>query len=168
LLRLEEEGFIEIFPSRGYRIRSATRKDVLNLYQLRGAIEGFCSASLAHDSGPKADETLLLLSENLEKQKLLAESDGDKDAFSDLEYEFHLLIVNHMENEEFDRIAASYNQKMHDVLSRFLKYPDRMMHAYMEHCTLYDIIQNETPSEAFDYATLHLRPSEYINLFDDE
>jgi DNA-binding GntR family transcriptional regulator len=168
LLRLEEEGFIEIFPSKGYRIRSTTRQDVLNLYQLRGAIEGFCSAQLTHDSGLAAEAAVAKLQENLEMQRLLAENDGDKSEFSDLEYEFHLIIINYMKNEEFDRIAASYNQKMHDVLYRFLAFPERMKLAYLEHRELTEIIQNGTPPEAFEYATLHLKASEYINLFDDE
>ena len=47
LQMLSREDLIEILPSRGFRLKHFTEKDVTELYQLRCAIEGYCCYTIA-------------------------------------------------------------------------------------------------------------------------
>jgi DNA-binding FadR family transcriptional regulator len=134
---------------------------------LRGAIEGYCSALLAREvDTPRAIRTMNILSENLGKQFTVCQTSHDAKEFSDLEYDFHLTIVRFSENTEFESIIVANNQKLHAVLQNFLTYPQRMETAYKEHVTLHGLITDNDPTGAYEYATMHILPSEYINLLE--
>ncbi|MDR1496715.1 MAG: GntR family transcriptional regulator [Clostridiales Family XIII bacterium] len=165
LLRLEQEGLIEIFPSRGYQLRKMTKDDASNLYQMRGAIEGYCSALLAKESETsQAELTLSQLRANLDVQMSIYEGTHDPDAFAEADYEFHQHIVRFSGNKEFERIFETNHRKITEYLKRFHYFQERMDITYKEHLSLYEILANGDPLDAFDYATMHIRASEFINV----
>ncbi len=51
LVRLEQDGLLERVP-RGYRVRSGTPEDVLDIYDARTALEGVAAASAAERRSP--------------------------------------------------------------------------------------------------------------------
>ena len=49
LQRLEQDGYVEVMPSRGFRIRRLTNKDIREIVQFRCAIEGYSASQLGKD-----------------------------------------------------------------------------------------------------------------------
>lgn len=41
LQRLSQDGFIDIIPSKGFRIHQITANEIVEIFQIRSAIEGF-------------------------------------------------------------------------------------------------------------------------------
>ena len=46
---LSQDGYITIFPSKGFMIRQLTDKDMLETIEVRCAIEGFCTHAIANE-----------------------------------------------------------------------------------------------------------------------
>ena len=47
VLRLEQERYIDILPSRGFTLHKMSKEDIIETYQMRNAIEIYCSKQLA-------------------------------------------------------------------------------------------------------------------------
>ena len=46
LVRLSQDRYIDIVPSRGFCLHALSCRDIINTYQSRTAVEGFCAFSL--------------------------------------------------------------------------------------------------------------------------
>ena len=98
---LSQDGYITVIPSKGFRIRQLSQKDMKETIQIRCAIEGFCTQCLADEyNTPKGQRTI----EKLGKQKESINLDDDYESFINYDHEFHLLLVNYIENEEINHM----------------------------------------------------------------
>ena len=56
---LSQDGYITVIPSKGFRIRQLSQKDMKETIQIRCAIEGFCTQCLADEyNTPKGQRTI--------------------------------------------------------------------------------------------------------------
>ena len=102
---LSQDGYITVIPSKGFRIRQLSQKDMKETIQIRCAIEGFCTQCLADEyNTPKGQRTIEKLGEILDKQKEAINLDDDYESFINYDHEFHLLLVNYIENEEINHM----------------------------------------------------------------
>ncbi len=71
---LSQDGYITVIPSKGFRIRQLSQKDMKETIQIRCAIEGFCTQCLANEyNTPKVRELSKSLVKSLtSKRKLLS------------------------------------------------------------------------------------------------
>lgn len=167
LLRLEVEGFVEIFPSKGYKIKSNNKKMIHEMYQMRAAIEGFCSFQMSeYSDSEKALKVFAEIEDIIARQKELLYTTKDIYEFADLDVAYHMAIVRFSENSEFERLTKSYISRMREFLENFYHYPERMQIGYQEHVTLINEIKSGEPERAYEYATMHMRASEHVNLRD--
>ena len=44
--RLAQEGYIDIIPSKGFMLHQLTKKDVVETFQIRSALESYCTLQL--------------------------------------------------------------------------------------------------------------------------
>ena len=49
LHRLAQERYIDIIPSKGFRIHQMTRQDIIETFQIRSAIEGYCTLQITKE-----------------------------------------------------------------------------------------------------------------------
>ena len=70
LLSLSQENLVDVLPSRGFQLHEVTRREIIELYQLRCAIEGYCAAFLAscYAADPSRSE-IAMLDKNLKLQE---------------------------------------------------------------------------------------------------
>ena len=47
LVRLSQDRFIDIIPSKGFCLHEMSEEDIWHTYQARTAVEGFCAMQLA-------------------------------------------------------------------------------------------------------------------------
>lgn len=107
LLKLEEQGLIEVLPRKGYRVRRIDVSDVRDMYGLRQILEREC-ISLMIDSAP---ESVL---QGLEAFRN-APPTPDLTAWIDYNRAFHTYIAVHCGNARLARIA----QEMIEQFDRF-------------------------------------------------
>ncbi|MCC5971127.1 MAG: GntR family transcriptional regulator [Pararhodobacter sp.] len=107
LLKLEEQGLIEVLPRKGYRVRRIDISDVRDMYGLRQILERECIA-LMIDSAPAA------VLEGLEAFRQGPPS-PDLATWIDYNRAFHTYIAVHCGNARLARIA----QEMIEQFDRF-------------------------------------------------
>ena len=102
---LSQDGYITVIPSKGFRIRQLSQKDMRETIQIRCAIEGFCTQCLAKEyQTAKGQNTIQKLGEILKHQKEALALDDNYESFINYDHEFHLLLVNYIENEEINHM----------------------------------------------------------------
>ncbi len=107
LFRLEQEGTLVGSDRGGFVIRVATPREVIEIYQARQAVEGFCAGQLHGSSTEKFDqiETVIRVNE--------AKSHQDDHAYYNANREIHRAFVlandNHYLLEMFD---AMWNRSL--------------------------------------------------------
>jgi DNA-binding GntR family transcriptional regulator len=109
LLRLRDEGFVEILPQRGVRAKRLTPEFVRELYEMRSIIEGHVAGEMATRL-TKAD--LDLLEKSMSRQRGTVHSPDDEwlAATEDL----HLLLVRRFDNrfvlKQFEQLLAHHTR----------------------------------------------------------
>jgi GntR family transcriptional regulator of vanillate catabolism len=94
LVRLEEEGLLELIPSGGYAVKAFSERDITDAIEIRGTLEGL-AARLAAERGV-AQSTLAALADCLaEIDALIArpiDSDDNFTSYVALNERFHALL----------------------------------------------------------------------------
>ncbi|MBT1095462.1 GntR family transcriptional regulator [Streptomyces sp. Tu102] len=105
LVRLQDEGWITVYPKRGALVRGLSEKDVRNLADTRFVLE---SASVQRATHRSREDLADRLASDLDLQKS-ALADGDLKRFIELTLDFHRSFVevgdNHVMLELNDRLA---------------------------------------------------------------
>lgn len=157
LLQLREEGMIETIANKGVIVKPISLEDAREVFQLRMAIEGFCSNYLAEEvakENPKAIATLKYLEELM--------SDESGTAFSVLDLDFHHKIIEFSENQKLLQLIAQLKNRMVVYWGTSRGIPQRTPKAYEEHTRLLDAIRNGDNNLAYKYSTEHLQ-----NIYND-
>ena len=110
LLQLESEGFVEILPRRGVRVRALAREDVRHLYEIIGALEG--AALLAAFPRLGRGETAALRRLNREMKE--AVEAGDFDRYYERNLAFHDVFLDRCDNERLVRLVRTLKQRLYD------------------------------------------------------
>ena len=94
LVRLEEEGFLDAFPSGGFAVKAFSARDVFDAIETRGVLEGL-AARLAAERGVRTADLAPLRAILTEIDAVIAPEQIEADAFSDyvrLNAQFHTLL----------------------------------------------------------------------------
>ncbi|PVB60481.1 GntR family transcriptional regulator [Labrenzia sp. 011] len=102
LLRLRDEGLVEVLPRRGIRVLPLSVKDVREIHQIARALE--LEAALLLCEGKKSDALAQLRRHAADMQAAI--ESGDRDAWVQADTRFHLGIVASSGN---DRLIQQYN-----------------------------------------------------------
>lgn len=110
---LSQDGYIDVIPSKGFRIRQLNQKDMKETIQIRCAIEGFCTHCLANDiNTARGQKTIRELGNILDLQYKTIEDHPDNDNYEDFisyDHQFHLLLVKYINNDEVNHIFSKTN-----------------------------------------------------------
>lgn len=141
LKQLQHEGLVEIRPKVGTFVREPTRREIVELFQLKEGLEGLAAGLLAR-RGPVPELDVL--------ERNIAESDqaaADQDAtrYAELVHEFHRTIINGADNsklvEHYDRLMNQL--AYHRLVLRTAEHPGRIKASTSEHRVVLDMIRNK-------------------------
>ncbi|MDA0240232.1 MAG: GntR family transcriptional regulator [Proteobacteria bacterium] len=152
LLKLEEQGLVDVIPRKGYRVRPVSANDAKELYEMRLLLERACVRGAIESA---SDETL----------KALDRFRGDDDSKTLADWvgynrEFHGAIA-----------AAAGNARLakatEDVLDQFDRLTFMGVASFMiggysetfddEHCAIIDAIQARDKGRASSLAAAHIK-----------
>jgi DNA-binding GntR family transcriptional regulator len=135
LERLEAEGFVTTSPRQGAVVRGLSLKEVVDLFDLRFALEPFV---VRHLSGRLNEPQARSLRENLEAQLLCAET-GDVDRYTQLDTDYHVTICECSGNQEILRVMWHLRDKFYLVILNVMRQnPTRMETSTEEHSKVVD------------------------------
>lgn len=169
LLQLQSEDYIEIVPNRGARVVEYTLKNLLEMCQMRDAIESFCAfdlASKAHD--PQIQDQLRLLKDNVRRTQEKCRALGSQPDISDYveqvmkEFqEFNKLLVAHVDNSLF---RAFYEKNAGRIVAldiRASQVSHQLDHAAEGHAKILAAILAGDPVTAYQECHAHLLDAYY-------
>jgi DNA-binding GntR family transcriptional regulator len=150
--RLADEGFVEILPQRGTRVR---RIDIASCRQaifIRRAIEGEAMRMIA----PSASDGLLVrLERNLTDQKLALEQ-GDAQSFFRIDIEFHDMLLSELGYERAKAIVETARGSLDRMRLFLLRTPERQRQSHLEHAAIMAALKSHDPDAAQQAMDRHL------------
>lgn len=167
LVRLAQDRYIDILPSRGFRLHVMSERDVQETFQLRTAIEGFCALTLARErETPAGREALESMRESLEAMRSSLESSQAGPAYLESDLAFHRKLVSYARNDELMSLFDSYQHRLSTVAEQSLLRPGRPAEAVAEQQAIYDAIMSDDAGGASAYAAVerHMRSARDIVL----
>lgn len=142
VLRLEQERYIDILPSRGFILHKMTKEDIVETYQIRNAIEIYCSKQLAFQlNTPRGQEYFNKLSTKIELQKEIRDTTHSEEDFARRDYEFHRSIVQYVKNESMLEIYRRFMYRIFWLTVNSFSQEGRMDETIKEHLSLLNMIQ---------------------------
>lgn len=164
--RLEQERYLDVIPSKGFRLHELTEQDLLDTYQIRCALEGFCVVQLAKTfQSPQTKKVLRELNYLIQLQEEVIDYHSTIEDFTEYDNEFHEKIVYSLNNsiisETFD--SCHYQIRQQTLLS--LRAEGRMAETIEEHRAILDNITIGAVGRSYKAALAHLeKPKGIIQL----
>lgn len=137
---LEKKGLVEIIPRRGTFVKTVTRRDIIDHFPVRAALEGL-AAMLAHSS--LSDEERALLKNELAAMEAAVTS-GDTKLFYKHHLAYHELFINGSGNELL--IVTLKTLRMQSMWHRFSYqyYQEDLQRSYQVHKQILDLMLDPT------------------------
>jgi DNA-binding GntR family transcriptional regulator len=131
LKQLQVEGLVEIRPKVGTFVRRMTRREIVEMFEVKEVLEGMAARLLAR-RGPQP------VWDSLEANVAASERaarHGDAASYASLVHEFHELLVNGSDNV---KLAEHYRMLMnqlayHRLVVRSVEHPGRLTDSVAEH-----------------------------------
>lgn len=163
--RLAQEGYIDIIPSKGFMLHQLTRQDVNETFQVRSALECYCTLQIAKTADSKKAKCLFRdlhwIMENLKEIKDTTQSIED---FREYDFQFHTKIIQYLENEQFSSIFATFMYRMMQLAKLSLAHPGRMNNTYEEHLAILTAMQSGDVEHVYEITLKHMENPRGINL----
>lgn len=154
LVRLEQEGFVQITPRRGIRVRELTRRDVrevnevLECLELQ-AVERLAGRGLGPEEMARLDATIAGMDEALARD--------DVQAWARADYAFHRLIIELAGNRHLEAVATTFLDKAHRFRVKTLELRTRPSKSTSSHAATIEAIRRMDVEMALDIHRLHKR-----------
>jgi DNA-binding GntR family transcriptional regulator len=157
LKQLQHEGLVEIRPKVGTFVREPTRREIIELFQLKESMEGLAASLLARRG--EVPE-LSVLRRNLEESEM-ASLTHDTDAYATLVHEFHWTIVRGSDN---NKLVEHYGRLMNQLayqrlVVRTVEHPGRLEASTREHRVVLEMIEHKDPFGAESAMRNHVHAS---------
>ena len=168
--RLAQEGYIDIIPSKGFRLHQITERDVIETFQIRTALETYCTMQIARDVKEKNNANMRPFFKELdwlmENMKEVMENDQGIDEFCEYDFRFHRKIIDYLENEQFSSVFASFLYRMKRLAKLSLQHEGRMAQTVEEHQAILDSMKNGDTEHIYEITMVHMDRPRGINLED--
>ena len=130
LIRLQEEGLVEVIPRRGMRVLSLSPSDMREIYEVLACIESEAAAMIAKRK-PNRKELGGLERATADMEKALEKDDLDTWASADTRY--HRELVRLCNNERLAHIAYTLMDQAHRVRMFTLRLREKPVRSTQEH-----------------------------------
>lgn len=153
LERLEGDGYIRVSPQQGILVRELAIEEVMDLFDIRLALEPFVVRRLA---GRLTEPQYASLIANLEAQDQAAVID-DRLTYRKLDIEFHYLLCEFQGNREIQQVLRRLQDRLYRVILRVLeRVPGRITSGIAEHRRILEAIRAGDSAAAAEAITIHL------------
>ena len=150
LMRLAQEGLVELLPGRGARVRALTPEEVREVYEVRGALEAE-AARLAATRHAPADLAALAAAQ----AELEALPPGAQSAQTAADARFHAALVAAAKNRELERLFHQLDAKL-ALARRFSADENQSPKTLAEHRAILKALKARDPEAAARAARAHV------------
>ncbi len=153
LNRLVQDGFVKVVPGRGAFVASFSPDDMVELFEVREALEGM-AARLAALRMPK--ESLDRLRTGLENA-LKTTKRGGYGGYLSADRKFHQALVSASENSHLIRLLEALTDRIQMLRGRSVTVPGRVAKSYEEHVSIIEAVLLRNPDLAEARVREHIR-----------
>ena len=153
LRELAAEGFVKMSPNQGVVVSNVSVKDIQEVLQIRGVLEGLAArlaAKLINGEEIKELEKFL-------KQMEHYTNKGNALAFSEMDAEFHELILNICGNNRLIQIHKNLSDQTHRYRIRSLSIPGRLKDSLNEHQEIVEALKRKDSEKADRVSQEHVK-----------
>lgn len=164
--RLESEGFISSLPKRGTLVRRPTRQDILELFQLREALEAFAAAEAARIiTDEELGEMERLLGQMVAARKSAMASSPDElvaivQTYWTLDAALHMVLLRSIGNRRILKVVADCR-----IMTQLMGYPKESLQVFVanwertnaEHAEMVRVLREHDPEKARAWMAKHLQ-----------
>lgn len=154
LAALEREGFLISVPHRGYFVPEGSTDDLLELYELREAVDGIAARRTA--GAPDHDRIAIGLHALLARQRAAIEAD-DLPAYGELDLAFHRLIWEGSGSRRLIPVAENLIAQVRLGNRLSARAPGRLPVAVDEHEAILEAIRRGDQRAAERHIRRHVR-----------
>lgn len=165
LQKLEQDGFIEVLPSRGFKLRPISRESILKNNQVRCALEGYSVWILSQTY--QTLETINVLEhlyKLLDQQQEIVRQTHDVTEFAKCDSKFHMTIVESLNNQELADLFHCHLYHIQKLAIRSLSQPGRMMDALREHLDICEALRTGDTLNVYQVTMKHLQITQKLDI----
>ena len=152
LIRLHNEGLIEVVPRHGMRVLPVSPDDMAEIYAILTSLESL-AAELAAKRRPGARELAPLETACREMEEAL--SSGDLDAWAKADERFHLQLVSLCGNRRLAEVVINFWDRAHRARMVTLRMRPRPANSTREHRAVVKAIRAGDAAKARDLHRAH-------------
>lgn len=165
--RLAQEGYIDIIPSKGFCLHQLTPKDVNETFQVRSALECYCTLQITKEFDTEEAKQLFKdLDFIMENMKRILDTDMSIEKFCEYDFEYHRKVVNYVKNEQFTSIFETFMYRMQKLAALSLAHEGRMKDTYDEHLAILEAMKANDVKNIYEITLKHMDTPREINLKD--
>ena len=163
LRELSAAGLVSLTPRRSATVRVLSKKEILDAYQVRGALEQLairlCMPKLTAEHIAKLDELMVTMeSIAAANADTDAEVDADSiDAFFEANAQFHHIFIEVADNQALRESHTQVNRPMARYRRRSLELRGGLQSSLVEHATILEAVRDRDVERAVQLVQEHVR-----------
>jgi DNA-binding GntR family transcriptional regulator len=154
--KLELEGLVVMIPRKGAYVAGLSLKDIVEVFEIRGALEGLAAELAAEritdDELENLERYLVRITEDIEK--------GDLGKVVETDTDFHTQLYKASRNDWLLQIINNLREQIQRFRTTSLSYPGRMKEAVEEHRQIVEAISSRNGKLARKLAYEHIEKAE--------
>lgn len=159
---LEIEGFVDIAPRRGATVATVSPTEALQLFEVRGMLEGLAARLAARRREPEDLNMLASIIANGQE----AVAHGETEKLAELHRQFHIALAGAGDNRYLIELAAPLPAKIDWIFSATVRV--RSSISWAEHAAILKAVSFGDETEAEEVTRRHVEASasEYLRMLD--
>lgn len=162
VIRLQEEGLVELLPRKGVLVREISARDIREIYELTIALEGMAAEVLALQPASTAKKSILSRLEAETRAMETALKKNDLDTWAAADDRFHQALTSECGNGRLSRVASTIRDQTHRTRLLTLRLRPLPKKSAVEHAAIVDAIRKGDASGASRNAASHRRRASQI------
>jgi DNA-binding GntR family transcriptional regulator len=154
LIRLANEGFVEVIPRRGVRVKPLTKQDIEEISEVLACLEAEAAERLAARKVLPAELAPL---EAAVAQMDAALDTDDMHAWAQADYRFHQMLVEMAGNRHLAAVARNFLDKAHRFRMLTLPHRAKPVYSNVNHAAVVEAIRRADPQSALEIHRAHKR-----------
>ncbi len=154
LIKLQNEGFVEVIPRKGFKVKPLTIQDIREISEVLACLECEAAGKLAARK-PSAEELKLLNQAIFDMDSALDAE--DMEAWSEADYQFHKLILQMCGNQHLTLVAMNFLEKAHRFRLLTLPFREKPIYSNVNHAAVVEAIRRGDPQSATEIHRSHKR-----------
>jgi DNA-binding GntR family transcriptional regulator len=154
LVRLEHEGFIELVPRRGMRVKRLSARDVREISEVLSCLE--CEAAERLAARKPGAEEIAILEEAIAQMDRALERD-DMAAWAEADYRFHASLIELCGNRHLIDTARVFLEKAHRFRLMTTPLRSKPVYSNVNHAAVVEAIRRGDAQTALEIHRAHKR-----------